>query len=261
MRKVWTDHWAEYLCEAFGLGLFMFSAASFAVLLFHPRSPVPIRIPSMASRGALMGLAMGLTGLVNTYSPWGRRSGAHLNPALSLTFYRLGMLGGADLLGYVTGQFVGGVAGLGVARLAWHSLVRDPSVRFVVTVPGPQGVPAAFLAELCISAGLMMTVLMISNSHRWRRLTGVAAAALVTLYITFESPLSGMSMNPARTVASALWAHEYPALWLYFVAPLAGMLLAADCYLRLRGQARLFCAKLDHDPRFRCIFCESRARD
>src|SRR5215467_8146634 len=83
-------HWPEYLMEAWGLGLFMISACSFGVLLLHPSSPAQQAIPNPALRQVLMGAAMGLTNIANIYSPWGKRSGAHLNPVVSWTFFRLG---------------------------------------------------------------------------------------------------------------------------------------------------------------------------
>jgi hypothetical protein len=67
-----------------------------------------------------------------------------------------------------------------------------------------------------------------------------------------------MSMNPARTLGSALFARDWTALWIYFLAPPAGMLAAAEVYLRQRGREAVFCAKLHHQNRKRCIFCEAR---
>jgi aquaporin Z len=64
-----------------------------------------------------------------------------------------------------------------------------------------------------------------------------------------------MSMNPARTFASALPAHHWTALWLYFTAPLLGMFLAAEVYLWARGAKGVACAKLHHENPKRCIFC------
>jgi len=85
--------------------------------------------------------------------------------------------------------------------------------------------------------------------------TGLFAGILVATYITLEAPLSGMSMNPARTLGSALSAHAWTALWIYFTAPPLGMLLAAEAYLRVQGAQRIFCAKLHHQNTKRCIFC------
>ena len=76
----------------------------------------------------------------------------------------------------------------------------------------------------------------------------------MALYITVEAPLSGMSMNPARTFGSALPGHVWTAWWVYFTAPLIGMLLAAEFYARLKGPAAVLCAKLNHHTSKRCIF-------
>ena len=81
------SHWPEYLMEAFGLGAFMVSAGVFTMLLYHPDSPALRLIPHEFVRRCLVGLAMGLTAVAIIYSPWGQQSGAHLNPAVTLTFY------------------------------------------------------------------------------------------------------------------------------------------------------------------------------
>jgi aquaporin Z len=126
----------------------------------------------------------------------------------------------------------------------------------VVTVPGESGVPVAFLAEVAITFVLMLTILFVSNTPRLARYTGLFAGGLLFLYITFEAPLSGMSMNPARSFASAFLSDNWTAWWVYFTAPPLGMFLAAGLYVRLRGLAGVGCAKLHHDNQYRCIFCE-----
>jgi aquaporin Z len=85
-------------------------------------------------------------------------------------------------------------------------------------------------------------------------LTPFFAGVLVMLYITFESPISGMSMNPARTVGSAFWAHAWTGLWIYLTAPPLAMLAASQAYLTLPGVRRVYCAKLHHLNSRRCIF-------
>lgn len=247
-------HLPEYLGEALGLGLFMLSAACFAVLLEHAASPLRAWIPAAGTRRALMGVAMGLTGILNVYSPWGRRSGAHLNPALTLVFLRLGKVAPRDALWYVVFQFAGGLLGLWFAALLLGASVMDPAVRWVATTPGDAGVGVAFAAEVAISFVLMTAVLLCSNTARTAPLTGVVAGALIFAFITFEAPLSGMSMNPARTFASALPANLWTGLWIYFTAPLLGMAAAAELYRCARGVRAVACAKLHHDSVSRCIF-------
>lgn len=241
--------------EAAGLGLFMISACLCVLLVEHPASPLRAVLTDAFTRRALVGIAMGLTAIALIYSPMGQRSGAHLNPAVTLTFWRLGKVAGWDAVFYVAAQFAGGA--LGVALCVWAlpaGSIDDASVNYVITTPGNAGVLAAALAEAVIAFGMMTMVLTVSNRPSINRYTGLLAGALVALYITLEAPLSGMSMNPARTLASALSAGRYDALWLYFVAPLTGMLAAAELYSRRHGQASVLCCKLHHDNVQNCIF-------
>ncbi|TMA30705.1 MAG: aquaporin family protein [Deltaproteobacteria bacterium] len=251
-------HWPEYAIEAAGVAAFMTSALGFTVLLEHPDSPVHQAIASAVLRRALMGLAMGSTAVVLVYSPWGQRSGAHFNPALTFTYLRLGKVKPDDALFCALAQFFGAIAGV-FATAHVIGAVADPHVRFAVTLPGSLGVLAAFAAEVAISFGLMFIVLCASNAARTARFTGMFCGLLVATYITVEAPISGMSMNPARTLGSAAGAAHFASLWIYFTAPPLGMLLAAEVYLRTRGAARVRCAKLQHGIRQRCIFCGHRA--
>ena len=239
--------------EAAGLGAFMISACFFASLLEYPGSPVRGAVQEPFVRRSLMGLAMGLTAVGVIYSPWGQQSGAHINPAVTLTFFRLGKIKPWDATFYVVAQFLGGLAGVVFSVLVISKFVSHPSVNYVATVPN-SGLMAAFVAEMAMSFGLMFAVLYSSNSVKWSHLTGVIAGIMVALYITLEAPISGMSINPARSFASALPARLWTAFWIYLLAPPIGMLLAAKIYRVRRGLARVFCAKLNHHTKRRCIF-------
>src|SRR5688572_6796201 len=98
-------HWPEYAIEAAGIAAFMASALAFTALLEHPGSPVHQAVESAMLRRALMGLAMGATAMALVYSPWGQRSGAHFNPALTFTYLRLGKVAAPDALFYALAQF------------------------------------------------------------------------------------------------------------------------------------------------------------
>ncbi len=247
-------HWPEYLMEAAELGLFMISAGLLGVLLEYPGSPVHQAVPNPMLRRVLMGMAMGATAIAIIYSPWGKQSGAHFNPSVTLTFFRLGKVRGWDALFYVVAQFIGGLIGiLLVATVLW-AMLAHPAVNFVATVPGSHGALAAWVAEVVITFILMFVILR-AASGRLARYTGVFAGMLVATYIVLESPISGMSMNPARSFASAVPAHLLSTLWIYFTAPLLGMLLAAEVYVRLMGRSQVACAKLHHQNDKRCIHC------
>src|SRR5215510_6613279 len=255
MTRALRQHWPEYIMEAACLGAFMISAGLFTALLEYPNSPVRRAIPGEFARHALNGLAMGLTAIGIIYSPWGARSGAHMNPAVTWTFFRLGKVKSWDALFYPIFQTLGGIAGVLLVKFGLGRTFTDAPVSYVVTVPGKAGVAAAFLAEMAIACGMMLMVLFMTNTPRLARFTGLFGGTLVFLYIMFEAPLSGMSINPARTIASAFPSGIWTSGWIYFVAPIGGMLLAVEIYRALRKGARVACAKWNHDPRQRCIFC------
>jgi len=261
-RAAVLQHWPEYLIEAIGLGLFMLSACVFVSVLEHPNSPVRQLVTEPFLRRIPMGFAMGLTAVALIYSPWGQRSGAHFNPSVTLTFWRLGKVAPWDAVFYMAAQFTGAIAGVGVAAMILETWLAHPAVRHAATVPGRGGPGVAFVAELLISFLLMSVVLTVSNRPRLNRFTGLCAGALVASYIVFEAPLSGMSMNAARTVGSAVYAQAWMALWVYFTAPVLGMLSAAQLFVSFRGVQKIYCAKLHHHNAQRCIFrCDyARAR-
>ncbi len=254
MIEALKQHWPEYLMEAAELGLFMISACAFTVLLYHPASAVAQSIHSDVLRRVLMGTAMGSTAIAIIFSPLGKRSGGHFNPSVTLTFFRLGKIEAWDAAFYALFQFAGAVAGVLIASLLLGNLVAHMSVNYAATVPGSAGVMAAFVAELTIAFILMTVILNVSNTKRLSRWTGFFAGALVATYISIESPISGMSMNPARTFGSAFGAHVWTSVWIYFTAPPLGMLLAAEAYQRIKAGRAVACAKLHHHNNQRCIF-------
>lgn len=247
-------HWPEYLAEGCGLGLFMVAAALAASALELPSSPVRHAVQSPLLRRGLMGLAMGGTAAALVYSPRGRRSGAHINPAVTLVFWRLSKVASWDAAFYVVSQFTGGLAGLAFAGAVLGGRLSDPAVNFALTQPGGARVWQAFAAEMAMSFVLMGSVLVVSTQPGLSRFTGLVVAGLLVLFISVEAPVSGMSLNPARSFASAASAWQWEGFWVYFGAPVLGMMGAAELYVRARGTHRVLCAKLHHDSPRRCIF-------
>jgi aquaporin Z len=248
------SHWPEYLMEAGELALYMLFACTFATLMQHPASPVRHFIVSQLFRRALTGLAMGATVIAIVITPWGKQSGGHFNPAVTFTFYRLGKVGFWDALFYGTAHFFGAMSGVAIAIYLLRGAPKNSAIRYAVTAPGMDGETIAFVAELAISFSLMTAILFISNRGTLARYTAHFVGALYAIYITFETPLSGMSMNPARTFGSAFHAGYWHALWIYFIAPTLGMLAAAEVFLQARGGIGPWCAKLHHANNKRCIF-------
>lgn len=253
-RIALSSHWPLYLYEGLELALFMISACVCTVILFHSGYPALLAIPSAIMRRMLMGIGMGVTAILIIHSPMGKRSGAHFNPAITLTYLRLRKIAVWDAAFYVLFQFAGAVFGVGVSSLLLGRRLADPSVDYAVTVPGQFGTGAAFAAEFFMATLLMVIVLWMSNRPRIAPYTSYAVGALIAFYILLFAPVSGFSINPARTTGSAVFAHLWTACWLYFPAPLLGMLVAGEVYLRSNGEDRVLCAKLHPDPAYPCPF-------
>jgi aquaporin Z len=205
-----------------------------------------------------MGAGMGATIILIVLSPWGKQSGAHFNPAVTLAFCRLGKVTSWDTLFYCVSQLVGAVGGVALATLVLWGAPAHNAVHYSATLPGRFGAPAAFVAEVAVSFLLMMAILVASNHRILAPYTRYFAAFLIASGIAFESPLSGMSANPARTFGPAVCGGYWQSLWIYLTAPTFGMFAAGELFLLARNGKGPFCAKLDHQNDKRCIFCHSQ---
>ncbi|MFZ1882020.1 MAG: aquaporin [Rhodoplanes sp.] len=246
-------HWPEYAIEGWALGMFMISASVATVLLYDPRSPTFGLIENEFWKRALMALAMAGTAAAIIYSPWGKRSGAHMNPAFTLSFWVMGKINTVDAVYYALFQFVGGLCGSLLSYVLTGGLLADPRANWAVTVPGPQGVAAALFSELIIAFILMFVVAVMLNS-KFDQLIGIVAGGLIFLYVLYESPYSGFGMNPARSFSSALPADTWTAFWVYLIAPPTGMLTAVFVHSYVLGLPADFTQpKLNPNYVTRCI--------
>jgi len=243
--------------EAAEAGLYLLSVCAFATLLWHPGSPIARQLPNNTARRLLMGAAMSVTLIAIVLSPWGKQSGAHCNPAVTLTFFRLRKMPLWDAVFYCAAQLIGSVAGVAFASLVLRGAPAHSAVRYAATVPGRYGDSVAFAAELAVSFTLMSAILVASNHRALERYTHYIAAITIGVYIAFESPLSGMSANPARTFGPAVYGNYWNTLWIYFIAPPMGMLGAGELFLLVRRGRGPYCAKLHHHNNKRCIFSHS----
>ena len=201
-----------------------------------------------------MGISMGATAILIIRSPMGKRSGAHFNPAITLTYFRLEKIAKWDASFYVVSQFIGGIFGVGFSALCLGSSLAVPTVDYAVTVPGRGGPFGAFCAEYFMAALLMFVVLLLSNRPSLAQYTSYLVGVLIVFYVFIFAPVSGFSINPARTTGSAVFANVWTAAWLYFVAPLLGMITSAEIYQRIFGIESVLCAKLHPDPAYPCPF-------
>lgn len=252
--NAFSCHWQLYIFEGLELAAFMLSACIFTVLLFDPSLQAVHLIPSPAARRLLMGIAMGVTAILIIHSSPGKRSGAHFNPAITLTYYRLGKIRGWDAIFYGVFQFCGAIFGVGVSALVLGSRIAVPAVNYAITVPQPGGTEAAFLAELFMAMVLMGAVLWTANNPLLAPYTSYLVGVLIALDILFFAPVSGFSINPARTTGSAVFADIWTAWWVYFIAPPLGMLASAEIYRFAFGIERVLCAKVHPDAAYPCPF-------
>lgn len=263
LKAAFEKNWKAYFMEAVCLGIFMVSASIFTTILEYPNSIIHRWIPNDFVRLCIMGLAMGVTASLINYSPMGRLSGAHMNPAVTLTFFRLRKVKGPDTFYYILFQCLGGVLAVYLMHTVIGSAFADPHVNFVITAPGKYGATIAFVAETGIAFCMMTMVLATSNHPMLARYTGVIAGFFVMSYVILTGPISGFGMNPARSLASAVPAMQFPSFWIYITAPFIGMLVAAEVFARFGGEA--ICAKMFHCKFYPCIFncgyCEHTAID
>jgi aquaporin Z len=247
-------HWREYLMEGTEISALMLITCLSGTLLYSRDSPLGSLAFSRALRSLLMGTAVAIAAFLIITSPLGRRSGAHMNPAITASFFWLGRVHRWDAAFYIAAHFGGAVAGVLVARQILGMRLSAPPVQYLITVPGMYGSPAAMLAEFGLSAVLFSVVLYASNHRFLVRFTPVFVAVLTVLYYGVSSSIAGYSVNPARSFASALFAWVWRGIWIYFIAPVLGMLTAATIYVRIMGPNNVYCAKIFHDLRSTCPF-------
>lgn len=227
LKAAFRKNFRHYLQESLGLGLFMISACFFGAMLFSPRSSWVSEIPDLMTRNVLMGLAMGCTALFIFYSPFTAPSGSQINPAVTLCFLRLGKMCRYDAMFYILFQLAGGILAVYIMQKVMGSILTEAPVNSVTTVPGKYGLPWAVITELLIAFLTMSMVLFTSAHHRLKTLTRPFAAVLVSCWVIIAGPVSGFSMNPARSLSSALPSGIWTSAWIYLIIPFAGMQLAA----------------------------------
>ena len=247
-------HWREYLMEGMEIAILMLSTCICGALIYSKDSPLQDVNLSRRSQSMLMGTAIAITTFLIIRSPFGRRTGAHFNPAVTLTFFWLGRVHRWDAACYVMAHFVGAVLGVAASQQILGLRLSAAPVHYLVTLPVSNGSAVAFLGEYLLSALLMGVVLYASNHRRLARFAPFFVALLTVSYFAFSSSISGYSVNPARSFSFALFAWIWQGIWIYFLGPPLGMLTAATLYIRTMGPDSVYCAKVFHDLRSVCPF-------
>ncbi|NVO84111.1 MIP/aquaporin family protein [Hymenobacter terrestris] len=221
-------HWSNYLTEAAGLFLFLFVSGLVATAVHYPGSWLAELLVGHKVLGrAVIGLVVGLTVVVIVYSPWGKRSGAHVNPAVTVAFWQLGKIRPADVCWYLLAQVAGALLAGQVLLALLGRYFTHPEVNYALTQPGPEGVAVAFGAEFLITFIMVAVLFLALHTKRLQNLAGWLLGVLLAFYVVVETPYSGMSLNPARSLGSAVVAHNYTDLWIYLLAPTLAAWLAA----------------------------------
>lgn len=228
--------WRIYMMEAAGLGGFVLFAGLLSILLEHPDMqvmqswlkdyPLLRRVPLAVIMG---GYIIGVILLI------GKRSGAHINPAVTWTFYRLGRISFYDAAWYTIAQFAGASAAALLLKATVGKWFGHPLINYGANAPKPPHTNTeAFIAEFIITLVLMLVTLFVITSKKLEKKIALITGIFITLYLVFELPFSGMSLNPARSFAGALAANDWSILWIYFVSPVGASLLAAEAFLLYR---------------------------
>ena len=244
--KVGGWHWTEWLCELVGTAFQLFLGFSVVAVMEAPGAPGPELIPSSGARLVLIGVAFGLLAAVVAVSPLGRRSGAHLNPAVTLGFFARGHTHAHDLVGYTLGQAAGALAAAAGLAAAWGSWAEG--VHDARTAPSAGVGPwVAAGIEAGLTLVLLFVVFSMVSSSKTARWTPAVVTGVLSGLIWAGAPYTGASMNPARTLGPDIVAGGYGGLWIYFLGPPVGALLAAGLFTVLARGRTTLTAKLFHD--------------
>jgi len=238
MKASFKKNRIHYLQEALGLAIFMISACFFGAMLEAKNSALHLAIHSSFARTIIMGVLMGTTALFIFYSPWTSPSGSQINPAVTLSFLRMGKMCPWDVLFFILFQIVGGILAVYVMQLILGGKLVLPPVNSVATVPVAGKLPA-LITEFLIAFVTMMMVMFTSHHEKLKNYTRIFAGCLVCTWVIVAGPISGFGMNPARSFASALPANIWTAFWIYLFIPVAGMLSATEIFLLVQKNKRL----------------------
>lgn len=189
--------------------------------------------PDLGIGFAGVALAFGLTVLTMAYTV-GHISGGHFNPAVSLGLWAGGKFKGKDLLGYIISQLIGAIAAAGALYLIVSNKADFETVGgfaangYGSLSPGGYSITAALIAEFLLTMFFLLIILGSTNSRAPKGFAPIAIGLGLTLIHLISIPITNTSVNPARSTSQALFAGaEFTAqLWLFWVAPIAGAIVA-----------------------------------
>ena len=216
--------WRIFLSELVGTALLVLVGLSLVTFMFGAGTPMAGIVPNEAVRRLITGFFFGTTGALIALSPVGRISGAHINPAVSFGFRLMGKLSLKLMLIYVGAQLFGAILG-SVPLLLWGEMGR--SIAFGATWPGAGYTTTDALLGEVVTTFVMISLLTVFLAFRKiRRFTPAIFPPLYSIMVWAESPNSGTSTNPARSLGPSLISGQWDAWWIYWIGPLVGTLLS-----------------------------------
>lgn len=231
-----------FVSEFVGTGVLVLVGLTIVILMFGTGSPGARAIPDEGLRRVITGFLFGTTGALIALSPVGKESGAHINPVVTLGFWMMGKLGSRTALGYVIAQLMGATIG-SLPLLLWGSMGR--SVAFGATLPGEgYTVEAVLMGEVITTLGLIAGLCLFLGFRPLRPFTPALFPFLYAFMVYVESPISGTSTNPARSLGPAIVSGRWQGWWIYWIGPLIGVLVGVAVFSFLAR--RIEVAKVYH---------------
>lgn len=252
-------HWSEYGAELLGTAFLVFVGLSVVVWNFAQGLPMTQLIPNKSIRLLITGLMFSGSGSLVAISPLGKLSGGHINPSVSLAFWMQGKMHHHDICGYIIAQFLGAIIGAFLLVTVWSNYAA--SINNGMTLPGASyPLWYVFLAEVTMTCLLVVAIFIFVSSDRLMRWTPLMTWLVVAIMVWLESPISGTSLNSARSFGPALVSWFWQNQWLYLIAPPMGAILAVGVFRLITfGERELLTAKLFHVPNYRSIFKNVKA--
>jgi aquaporin Z len=251
--------WRIFVSELVGTALLVLVGLSLVILMFGEGSLIKRVLPSEEWRRLITGFLFGTVGALIALSPVGMRSGAHINPVVTLAFRLMGKLDLRATLGYIVAQLSGAILGA-LPLLAWGSMGR--SVAFGATLPGEGfAIQTVLLGEAITTFAMVAGLCVFLGFRHIRPFTPAMFPFLYAVMVYAEAPISGTSTNPARSLGPAIVSGQWAGWWIYWVGPLIGSVAAClVCSLLAKRitVAKLYYFDSDHDRLFRRMSVGSR---
>lgn len=234
--------WPLLFSELVGTALLVLVGLSLVIVMFGAGSPIARVLPDEGLRRLITGFLFGTTGALIALSPVGKESGAHINPVVTLTFWLMGKIDSRVALGYIFAQLAGGIVGA-LPLLGWGSM--GESVAFGATLPGEgYAIRTVLMGEAITTFAMIAGLCLFLGFRTFRPFTPALFPPLYAIMVYAESPISGTSTNPARSLGPAVISGQWQGWWIYWAGPLIGM-LAAILVLSFLAK-RIEVAKLYH---------------